>query len=87
MDRFLTDLKHVVGNIFDRFVKQAARRYLLNATYRIDSTHEEAIAFKDEALWKYDPTIREHYYGFGCKFVDGPKTHDCPGVNTSEIGP
>ncbi len=29
----------------------------------------EAIQYNDAALWNYDPTTEEHYYGFGCTVV------------------
>ena len=74
IDRFLTDLEHVVGDIFDRLVEQAAARGLLDSTYSIDSTHVEAIQHNDAASWNYDPTAEEYYYGFGCTLVSiGPK--------------
>jgi len=38
VDRFLTDLEHVVDRVFDRLVEQAACRGLLDLTYSIDST-------------------------------------------------
>jgi len=38
VDRFLTDLEHVVDEVFDRLVEQAACRGLLDLTYSIDST-------------------------------------------------
>ena len=69
VDRFLTDLEHVVDDVFDRLVEQAAIRGLLDSTYRIDSTHVEAIPWNDDASWNYDSTAEEHYYGFGCTIV------------------
>ncbi|SEL76041.1 transposase [Haloferax larsenii] len=69
VDRFLTDLEHVVDEVFDHLVEQAAARGLLDSTYRIDSTHVEAIPWNDEASWNYDPTAEDHYYGFGCTIV------------------
>ncbi len=69
IDRFLTDLEHVIDDIFDRFVEQAACRGLLDSTYSIDSTHVEAIQYNDAASWNYDPTAEEYYYGFGCTIV------------------
>jgi len=41
VDRFLTDLEHVVDEVFDRLVEQAAARGLLDLTYCIDSTDDE----------------------------------------------
>ena len=38
VDRFLTDLEHVVGAVFDHLVEQAARRGLLDLIYCTDST-------------------------------------------------
>ncbi|MDB2239129.1 transposase [Halorubrum ezzemoulense] len=69
IDRFLTDLEHVVDDVFDRLVEQAAARGLLDSTYSIDSTHIEAIQHNDAASWNYDPTAEEYYYGFGCTLV------------------
>ena len=43
VDRFLTDLGHVVEDVFARLVEQAATRGLLDMTYRIDSTDVEAL--------------------------------------------
>ena len=59
VDRFLTDLEHVIDDVFDR----------LDSTYSIDSTHVEAIQYNDAASWNYDPTAEEYYYGFGCTIV------------------
>jgi len=74
IDRFLTDLEHVIDDVFDRLVEQAAIRGLLDATYAIDSTHITAIQYNDAASWNYDPTAEEYYYGFGCTIVStGPK--------------
>ncbi|RKS75837.1 DDE family transposase [Haloarcula quadrata] len=69
IDRFLTDLEHVIDDVFQRLVEQAAARGLLNSTYSIDSTHVEAIQYNDDASWNYDSTAEEHYYGFGCTIV------------------
>ena len=74
VDRFLTDLGHVVEDVFARLVEQAATRGLLNMTYRIDSTDMEALPWSDDASWNYDPTAEEYYYRFGCTVVTtGPK--------------
>ena len=74
VDRFLTDLENVIDDVFDRFVEQAAARGLFDSTYRIDSTHVEAIQHNDAAWWNYDSTAEEYYYGFGCTLVStGPK--------------
>ena len=43
VDRFLTDLGHIVEDVFARLVEQAATRGLLDMTYRIDSTDVEAL--------------------------------------------
>ncbi len=59
VDRFLTDLEHVIDDVFDR----------LDSTYSIDSTHVEAIQYNNAASWNYDPTAEEYYYGFGCTIV------------------
>ena len=73
VDCFLTDLEHVVDDVFDHLVEQAAVRGLLDSTYRIDSTHIEAIAWND-ASWNYDPIAEEHYCGFGCTIVSAGAT-------------
>ena len=74
IDRFLTDLEHVIDDVFDQLVEQAAIRGLLDVTYAIDSTHITAIKYNDAASWNYDPTAEEYYYGFGCTIVStGPK--------------
>jgi transposase len=69
IDRFLTDLEHVIDDVFDRLVERAAARGLLDSTYSIDSTHVEAIQHNDAASWNYDSTAEEYYYGFGCTLV------------------
>mgnify|MGYP000082527056 FL=1 len=69
VDRFLTDLEHVIDDIFDHLVEQAAARGLLDSTYSIGSTHIKAIQYNDAASWNYDPTAEECYYGFGCTIV------------------
>ncbi len=75
IDRSLTDLEHVIDDLFDGLVEQAAARGLLDLTYSIDSTHVEAVQYNDAASWNYDPTAEEHYYGFGCTIVStGAKT-------------
>ena len=74
IDRFLTDLEHIIDDVFEQLVEQAAIRGLLDATYAIDSTHVTAIQYNDAASWNYDPTAEEFYYGFGCTIVStGPK--------------
>jgi len=47
VDRFLTDLEYVIDDVFDRLVKRAAARGLLDSTYSINSTHVEAIQYND----------------------------------------
>ncbi len=69
VDRFLTDLEHVIDDVFDSLVEQAAARGLLDSTYSIDSAHVEAIQYNDAASWNYDPTAEQYYYGFGCTIV------------------
>jgi len=74
VDRFLTDLEHVVDEVFDRLVEQAARRGLLDLTYCIDSTDVRAMPADQDASKCYDPTDDEYYYGYGCTIVStGPK--------------
>jgi hypothetical protein len=69
VDRFLTDLEHVVDEVFDRLVKQAAWRGLLDLTYCIDSTDVRAMPADQDASKCYDPTDDEYYYGYGCTIV------------------
>jgi len=69
VDRFLTDLEHVIHDVFDRLVEQAVARGLLDSTDSIDSTHIGAIQYNDAVSWNYDPTAEEYYYGFGCTIV------------------
>jgi len=49
VDRFLTDLEHVVDGIFDRLAEQAAQRGLLDLTYCIYSTDARAIPADQDA--------------------------------------
>ncbi len=59
VDRFLTDLEHVVDEVFDR----------LDLTYCIDSTDVRAMPADQDASKCYDPTDDEYYYGYGCTIV------------------
>jgi len=49
IDRFLTDLEHVIDDVFEQLVEQAAICGLLDATHAIDSTHITAIQYNDAA--------------------------------------
>jgi len=69
VDRFLTDLEHLVDDIFDRLVEEAARRGLLDVTYCIDSTDLRAMPAHQDASKCYDPTADEYYHGDGCTIV------------------
>jgi hypothetical protein len=69
VDRFLTDLEHVVDDVFERLVEQAAARGLLDVTYCIDSTDVKAMPADRAASKCYDPTEDEYYYGYGCTIV------------------
>jgi hypothetical protein len=69
VDCFLTDLEHVVGNVFDHLVKQAARRGLLDLTYCIDSTDVRAMPADQDTSKCYDPTDGKYYYDDGCTIV------------------
>ncbi len=69
VDRFLTDLEHVVDEVFECLVEQAAHRGLLDLTYRIDSTDVRAMPADSDASKCYDPTAEEYYYGYGCTVV------------------
>jgi hypothetical protein len=67
--RFLTDLEHVVNEVFDRPVEQAAPGGLLDLTYCIDSTDVRAMPTDQDVSKCYDPTDDEFYYGYGCTIV------------------
>ena len=69
VNRFLTDLEHVVEGVFERLVQQAARRGLLDSTFCIDSTDIRAMSTDPDASKNYDPTAEEYYYGYGCTVV------------------
>jgi len=69
VDRFLTDLEHVVDDVFERLVEQAARRGLLDLIYCIDSTDVRAMPADQDASKCYDPTEDEYYHGYGCTIV------------------
>ena len=69
VDRFLTGLEHVVDEVFDHLVEQAARRSLLDVTSCIDSTDVRAMPADPDASKSYDPTADEYYYGYGCTIV------------------
>ena len=69
VDRFLTDLEHVVDEVFDHLVEQAVCRGLLDLTYCIDSTDVKAMPADQDASKCYDSTAEEYYYGYGCTIV------------------
>ncbi len=69
VDRFLTDLEHVVDDIFDRLVEQTARRGLPDLTYCIDSTDVRSMPADQDASKCYDPTADEYYHGYVCTIV------------------
>jgi len=69
VDRFLTDLEHVVDEVFDRLVEQAACRGLLDLTFSIDSTDVRTMPADQDASKGYDPTAEEYYHGYGCTIV------------------
>ncbi len=69
VDRFLTGLEHVVDEVFDRLVEQAATGGLLDLTYCIDSTDVRAMPADQDASKCYDPTAEEYYHGYGCTIV------------------
>ena len=68
-DHSFNDFEHVIDDVFDRPVEQAAGGSLLDSTYSIDSTYVEVIQYNNAALWNYDPTAQEQYYGLGCTIV------------------
>jgi len=55
VDRFLTDLEHVVDEVFDRLVEQAACRGLLDLTFSIDSTDVRTMPADQDASNHFDP--------------------------------
>jgi pyruvate/oxaloacetate carboxyltransferase len=63
VDRFLTNLEHIVDDVIDRFVKQAAARGLLDLTYCIDLTDERAMPADPDTSKNYGPSAEEYYYG------------------------
>ena len=69
VDRFLTNLQHVVDEVLDYLVEQAALWGLLDLTYCIDSTDVRAMPADRDASKCYDPTDDEYYYGYGCTIV------------------
>jgi len=69
VDRFLTDLEHVVDEVFNHLVEQVACRGLLDLTYCIDSTDVRAMPADQDASKCYDPTAEEYYHGYGCTIV------------------
>jgi len=69
VDRFLTDLEHVVDEVFNHLVEQATARGLLDVTYCIDSTDVKAVPADQDASKCSDPTDEEYYYGYGCTIV------------------
>jgi len=79
VDRFLTDLEHVVDEVFDRLVvEQAACRGLLDLTYSIDSTDVRTMPADQDASKGYDPTAEEYYHGYGCTIVSTGKRSRLP---------
>jgi hypothetical protein len=88
VDRFLTDLEHVVEDVFDHLVEQAAMRGLLDSTYCIDSTDVRAMPADSDASKYYDPTAEEYYYGYGRTIVStGSKIPIAAGFTESKQAP
>jgi len=73
IDRFFTNLDHVVDDIFDRLVEHAATRGLFDSTYSIAPTYIEAIQHSDATSWNYDPAVEEYYSGFDCALISTEK--------------
>jgi hypothetical protein len=69
VDRLLTDLKHIVDEVFDHLVEQAAQRGLLDLTCCIDSTDVRAMPVDQGAPKRYAPTDDKCYHGYGCTIV------------------
>lgn len=63
IERFLSDLNLVAGDVFARLVEQAAARGLLapSPIYRIDTTDVRALARDPDAQSNYDATAEEFY--------------------------
>jgi len=56
VDCFLTNPEHVVDEVFDRLVEQAAHRGLLDVLYYIDSTDVRAMSADQDASKCCNPT-------------------------------
>jgi hypothetical protein len=69
VDHFLTDLEHVVDEVFNRLVERAARRGLLDLIYCNNSTDVQAMPADPDASNCYDPTAEDYYHGYGCTIV------------------
>jgi len=69
VNRFLTDFEHVVNEVFNRLVKRAAARGLLDLTYCVDSTDVRAMPANQDASKCYDPTDDKCYYGYSFTIV------------------
>jgi hypothetical protein len=76
VDRFLTDLEHLVDDVFQRLVEQTAARGLLDVTYCIDSTDMRAMPADSDAPKCYGPAAEEYYYG--CTVVSTGSTIPIP---------
>ncbi len=69
VDRFLTDLEHIVDETFDHLVEQAAGGGLLELAYCIDSTDVRAMPADLDASKCHDSIAEEYYYGYSCTIV------------------
>jgi len=69
VDRFLTDLEHVVDEVFDRLSSMPPPRPA-RLDLPIDSTDVRTMPADQDASKGYDPTAEERYYhGYGCRIV------------------
>jgi len=84
VDRFLTDLEHVVDEV-STARRAGACRGLLDLTYSIDSTDVRTMPADQDASKGYDPTAEEYYHGYGCTIDLRPgKDPDCRGVHREQ---
>lgn len=69
IDRFLSDFEHILDDVFNRLVGQAAARCLLDLPHCIDSANVRAMPADQDASKCYDPTADEYYHRYGCTII------------------
>jgi len=69
VDRFLTDLEHVVDEVFDppRRAGRLPRPARLDLLHRFHRREDDAR--RPRRVEGYDPTAEEYYHGYGCTIV------------------